>query len=112
MTEVKRVFKVDGKPFFPLGGQSTNSSGYNDSESERAFEVIKLMHGNTMEIPVYWDIVEPEEGKCDFTMVDKLLASARRFEVKLILLWFATWKNGNMDYARPGSRLIRNGSNG
>jgi hypothetical protein len=99
MTEVKRVFKVDGKPFFPLGGQSTNSSGYNDNESERAFEVIKLMHGNTLEIPVYWDIVEPEEGKFDFTMVDKLLVSARRFEVKLILLWFATWKNGNMDYA-------------
>jgi hypothetical protein len=98
MTEVKRVFKVNGKPFFPLGGQSTNSSGYNEKESERAFEVIKLMHGNTLEIPVYWDIVEPEEGKFDFTMVDKLLASARRFEVKLILLWFATWKNGNMDY--------------
>ena len=99
MSEVKRVFKVDGKPFFPLGGQSTNSSGYNDQESERAFEVIKLMHGNTLEIPVYWDIVEPEEGKFDFTILDKLLASARRFEVKLILLWFATWKNGNMDYA-------------
>jgi len=40
------------------------------------------MHGNTLEIPVYWDIVEPEEGKFDFTMVDKLLASARRFEIK------------------------------
>ena len=99
MSEVKRVFKVNGKPFFPLGGQSTNSSGYNENESERAFEVIKLMHGNTLEIPVYWDIVEPDEGKFDFTMVDKLLASARRFDVKLILLWFATWKNGNMDYA-------------
>jgi hypothetical protein len=99
MTTVRRIFKVNGKPFFPLGGQSTNSSGYNEKESERAFEVIKLMHGNTLEIPVYWDIVEPEEGKFDFTMVDKLLASARRFDVKLILLWFATWKNGNMDYS-------------
>ena len=27
------------------------------------------------------------------------MPAARRFEVKLILLWFATWKNGNMDYA-------------
>jgi len=82
MTTVRRIFKVNGKPFFPLGGQSTNSSGYNEKESERAFEVIKLMHGNTLEIPVYWDIVEPEEGKFDFTMVDKLLASSRRFDVK------------------------------
>jgi hypothetical protein len=38
-------------------------------------------------------------------MVDKLLASARRFDVKLILLWFATWKNGNMDYAPAWVKL-------
>jgi len=49
-------------------------------------------------IPVYWLQVEPEEGKFDFTGVDDLIASARRHGVKLILLWFATWKNGNMDY--------------
>jgi beta-galactosidase GanA len=70
MTDIKRVFTVDGHPFFPLGGQSCNSSGYNEKESERAFEVIKLLHGNTLEIPVYWDQVEPVEGKYDFTAVD------------------------------------------
>ena len=90
---------VDGKPFFPIGGQSCNSSGYNDKESETAFKIIKLLHGNTLEIPVYWDQVEPFEGKFDFTSIDALIASARRNEVRLILLWFATWKNGNMDYA-------------
>lgn len=99
MTDVKRVFMVNGKPFYSVGGQSRNSSGYNDSESETAFKAIKLLHGNTLEIPVYWEQVEPEEGKFDFTSVDALLASARRYGVKLILLWFATWKNGNMDYA-------------
>ena len=98
MTEIKRVFKVNGKPFFPIGGQSCNSSGYNENESEQAFKIIKLLHGNTLEIPVYWEQVEPKEGKFDFTGVDALLASARRYEVKLILLWFASWKNGNMDY--------------
>jgi len=99
MTEVKRVFVVDGQPFFPLGGQSCNSSGYNDKESATAFKVIKLLHGNTLEIPVYWDHVEPLEGTFDFTAVDELITTARRHGVKLILLWFATWKNGNMDYA-------------
>ena len=99
MTQVKRVFTVKGKPFFPLGGQTHNSSGYNDKHSEIAFRAIKMLHGNTLEIPVYWNQCEPEEGKFDFTAVDELLASARRHGVKLILLWFATWKNGNMDYA-------------
>jgi beta-galactosidase GanA len=60
---------------------------------------VKLLHGNTLEIPVYWDKVEPKEDTFDFTAVDALIASARHNEIKLILLWFATWKNGNMDYA-------------
>ncbi|MGB7724995.1 MAG: beta-galactosidase, partial [Dehalococcoidales bacterium] len=94
MTEVKRVFKVHGKPFFPLGAQSCNSSGYNDKHSETAFKAVKILHGNTLEIPVYWNQCEPEEGKYDFTSVDDLIASARKYELKLILLWFATWKNG------------------
>ena len=101
MTNVKRVFIVDGKPFFPLGGEASNSSGYNDLESETAFKATKMINGNTVEIPVYWENIEPVEGKFDFTAVDALLAGARRYEIKLILLWFATWKNGNMDYA-PG----------
>ena len=98
MTTVKRIFMVDGKPFYPVAGQAHNDAGYNDLESDNFFKAVKLMHGNTLLIPVYWLQVEPSEGKFDFTSVDALLASARSYEVKLILLWFATWKNGNMDY--------------
>jgi len=99
MPNVKRVFTVDGQPFFPIAGQARNSSGYNDAESETAFKAVKLFNGNTLEIPVYWEQVEPEEGKFDFASVDGLLANARRSGIKLVLLWFATWKNGDMDYA-------------
>jgi hypothetical protein len=99
MTKVKRVFKVNGKPFFPLGAQSCNSSGYNDKHSETAFKAIQILHGNTLEIPVYWNQCEPKEGKYDFASMDGLITSARKYGIKLILLWFATWKNGNMDYA-------------
>ena len=98
MANVKRVFMVDGKPFFPLGGQAHNSSGYSTGTSEMAFKATKLLHGNTLEIPLYWDKIEPKEGKFDFTTVDELIASARRYDVKLILLWFGTWKNAKMDY--------------
>jgi hypothetical protein len=99
MTTIKRIFTVNGKPFFPLGGQATTSSAYNDRESEPAFKAVKLLHGNTLLTDVYWENIEPEEGKFDFTMVDNLIAMAHRYELKLILLWFATWKNARMDYA-------------
>jgi hypothetical protein len=99
MPNVKRVFTVNGQPFFPIAGQARNSSGYNDAESETAFKAVKLFNGNTLEIPVYWEQLEPEEGKFDFASVDGLLANARHSGIKLVLLWFATWKNGDMDYA-------------
>ncbi|MBN1877571.1 MAG: DUF5597 domain-containing protein [Anaerolineae bacterium] len=99
MKTIKRVFTVNGKPFFPLGGQARNSSGYNALEAETAFQAVKLLHGNTLEIPVYWEQIEPEEGQFDFASVDALLESARRYGLKLVLLWFGTWKNGNMEYA-------------
>lgn len=99
VTGIKRVFKVHGKPFFPLGGQAGDASAYNKVDTELAFQAIKLLHGNTLSIGVYWEIIEPTEGKFDFTLIDNLLASARRHNLKLILDWFATWKCGNMDYA-------------
>jgi hypothetical protein len=98
MANINRIFTVNGKPFFPIGGQSRNSSGYNDSESQAAFRAVKMIHGNTLEIPVYWEQIEPQEGVFDFTSVDALIASASREDLKLVLLWFGTWKNGNMDY--------------
>ena len=79
MANVKRVFMVGGKPFFPFGGEADNQSGYNNNESETAFKATNLIHGNTLEIPVYWELIEPEEGKFDFTSVDSLLAKAHRY---------------------------------
>lgn len=99
MSQINRVFQVDGKPFFPLGGQAKNSSGYNREEAETAFRAVQKLHGNTLEIPVYWEQIEPAEGAFDFTSVDTLLALAREYQLKLVLLWFASWKNGDMDYA-------------
>jgi len=90
---------INGKPFYPLGAQADNLSGQSSHESEKSFKVVKQLHGNTLEIPVYWEQVEPEEDKFDFSSVDALLGHARHYGLKLILLWFATWKNANMDYA-------------
>jgi beta-galactosidase GanA len=94
----KRIFSVNGQPFFPLGGQARNSSGYSREESEAAFQAIRLINGNMLEIPVYWSQIEPQEGVYNFDSVDAMLLHARNYQVKLVLLWFGTWKNGNMDY--------------
>jgi len=51
MTAVKTYLPVDGKPFFPIGGQACNSSGYNAAEAEQAFNITKMVNGNPSKSP-------------------------------------------------------------
>ncbi|RZT04303.1 Beta-galactosidase GanA [Duganella sp. CF402] len=89
---------VDGAPFVILGGQAQNSSNY-PLALNKVFAAIKDMNANTLEIPVAWEQIERDEGKFDFSYVDTLVAEARKNKVKLVLLWFGTWKNTGANYA-------------
>ena len=42
--------------------------------------------------------IEEQRGKFNFSIVDTLLAQARQHKIRLVLLWFATWKNGSNHY--------------
>ncbi len=92
------IFSVNGQPFFPSGGQVHNSSAYTASELETGWRALEEIRANTAEIPVYWELIEPEEGRFDFSPVGEIIESAREHNLKLILLWFGTWKNGTMKY--------------
>jgi beta-galactosidase GanA len=88
---------VDGAPFVMLGGQAHNSSNYPEA-LKKVWPAIRDMHANTLEIPVAWEQIEPVEGKFDFSYVDTLLEQARQNKVRLVLLWFGTWKNTGPQY--------------
>ncbi len=94
----KFTLMVDGKPFIVLGGQVNNSSGW-PGRLQEIWPVFKALNANTAEIPVYWEAVEPKPGEFHFEAVDQIIRDARAQRLRLILLWFATWKNGVMDYA-------------
>ena len=89
---------VDGKPYLMLGAQVSNSSGWSE-KLQALWPMAAAMHVNTLEVPVYWEQLEPSEGKFDDSVVDNVVEQARAHHVRLILLWFATWKNGKMHYA-------------
>jgi hypothetical protein len=88
---------VDGAPYLILGAQAHNSSGW-PATLPKVWPVIEYLHANTLEVPVYWEQLEPEPGHFDFTVVDALLAQAREHQVHVVLLWFGTWKNGSSHY--------------
>lgn len=89
---------VDGTPFLMLGAQVNNSSAW-PGVLPRVWPAMEALNVNTVEIPVGWEQIEPEEGRFDFTIVDTLLEQARARNLRLVLLWFATWKNTNPQYA-------------
>ena len=88
---------VEGQPYLMLGGQLHNSSAW-PSELPAVWKSLAELHANTAEAPVYWEQVEPQEGKFNWDNVDALVQGAREHNLHLVLLWFGTWKNGNMHY--------------
>jgi len=90
---------VDGKPYLILGGELGNSSASNLKYMEPIWPRLVKLNLNTVLAPVYWDLIEPEEGVFDFSLVDGLIEDARRNNLRLVLLWFASWKNSMSCYA-------------
>ncbi|HEY1793287.1 MAG TPA: DUF5597 domain-containing protein [Opitutaceae bacterium] len=93
----RHALLVDGAPFLVLGGQCGNSSAW-PSELPGVWAAVEGMHANTLEAPVYWEQFEPQQGSFDTSIVDQMIREARARHVRLILLWFGTWKNGSSHY--------------
>lgn len=89
---------VDGEPYLVLGGELHNSSSSNRDYLEPYWPKLADAGLNTVLAVVAWDLVEPEEGAFDFTLLDALIEDARAHDMKLILLWFGSWKNGLSHY--------------
>jgi len=89
---------VDGKPFLILGGELLNSSSSSLSYMQPIWPRVKALNVNTVLAPVSWELIEPQEGKFDFTLVDGLITSAQQHGLRLVLLWFGSWKNTYSSY--------------
>jgi hypothetical protein len=89
---------VDGKPFLVLGAELNNSSASSLEYLRPLWPKIAAANLNTVLATVSWELMEPEEGRFDFSLVDGLIQDARRYNLHLIVLWFGSWKNGKSTY--------------
>jgi hypothetical protein len=92
---------VDGQPFLVIGGELHNSSSSSLDYMQPIWDRLVGLHLNTVLAGVSWELVEPQEGVFDFALVDGLIHEARKRDLRLILLWFGSWKNGMSSYI-PG----------
>jgi len=90
---------VNDNPFLIIGGQVHNSSSGNSEYFARTVNKLVQLHANTVIAPVTWELLEPTEGTYDFGQLEDMVRTARQHQVKLIVLWFGSWKNGVSQYA-------------
>ena len=100
----RAMLRVDGEPYLVLGAQVNNSSSW-PAALPQVWRAVGRLGGNTVSFPIAWEQIEPQEGKFDFSFLDRLLVEAREHEQRLILLWFATWKNNGPNYAPEWVKL-------
>ena len=96
---------VNGKPFIIRGGELGNSSATSMESMEPIWSKLTDMNLNTVLTPVYWELIEPQKGKFDFSLIDNLILKARKENLKLVFLWFASWKNSMSSHAPAWVKL-------
>jgi beta-galactosidase GanA len=89
---------VDGKPFIALCGELTNNAATSPDYMKPVWPLLSQSNLNSVIAGVSWAMIEPVEGKYNFDIVGAVINEARKNNLKLIFIWFASWKNGMSSY--------------
>jgi beta-galactosidase GanA len=81
-----------------LSGELHNSTSGGVDYVRPVWKKLAGKNLNSAIATVSWELIEPEEGKFDFTLVDSIISGARKADLKLVLIWFASWKNAGSVY--------------
>ena len=68
---------VAGKPMLIIGGELSNSAASSAEYMAPHWAKLRAMHLNTVLAPVSWELIEPVEGRFDWSSVDAMLKAAR-----------------------------------
>lgn len=96
-----RQLVVDGKPVLMIAGELSNSASSSAAYMAPHWKRLKAMNLDTVITPVSWELIEPVEGRFDWSSVDSQIEAARANGLKLVILWFGAWKNSMSTYV-PG----------
>jgi beta-galactosidase GanA len=77
-----------------LAGELQNSSLTLSKYMAEAWPKLAEANLNTVLGSVTWEQIEPEEDNFDFAEFDECLRGARQSGLRLVVLWFGSFKNG------------------
>jgi hypothetical protein len=85
---------VDGEPFFLRAAELQNSSLSSSMHMKDIWPKLIAGNINCALGPVTWQDIEPEEGNFVWDELDVVVHDAGQHGIKLVLLWFGSFKNG------------------
>jgi len=89
---------VNNQSFLMFSGELHNSSTGSAHYMRSIWPRMAKQNLNTVIAPISWELIEAKEGVFDFSLVDSMIVGARKENLKLVLIWFASWKNGTSTY--------------
>ena len=69
-----------------LGGELSNSAATSVEDIDEVMPRMKALGLNTVLVPAYWELMEPREGKFDFTLIDRTIDVARQEHLHVVFL--------------------------
>ncbi|MBQ8072863.1 MAG: DUF5597 domain-containing protein [Clostridia bacterium] len=93
------VLMVEDRPLILLAGEVHNSDSSSPEYMEKIWDIAQELGMNTLLLPATWETIEPEEGRFDFTLPKALIDQARARTMRIVFLWFGSWKNAECMYA-------------
>lgn len=82
-----------------LGGEVHNSAAASRGTLASALDRLAALGGDAAFVPLYWELLEPEEGAFDFASADTALDLCRERGLRFVPLWFGAFKNAISCYA-------------
>ncbi len=96
---------IDGKPYLTLGIQYDYLNCTKIEDFDYLFQHTVSLGCNTLFFPLRWLVMEPEEGKYNWEVLDHAIARCREYGLRMSLLWFGTNQGGS---ARPAPDWVIN----
>lgn len=93
------VLMVEDKPFILLAGEVHNSDSSSPVYMEKIWDIAQELGMNALLLPATWEMTEPKEGCFDFSVPQALIDQARERDMRIVFLWFGSWKNAECMYA-------------
>ncbi len=97
----RKILFVDGYPYTILSAEipwwDLIDGHYQETMHvyDYLYPAAKTLGLNTIKVPVKWAMVEPEQGKYDFSYVDHVKKMAEENGLKVVLGWFGHYASGD-----------------